>query len=226
MNKILIIAAHPDDELLGAGATVCRWIEEGAIAKSLILSTGLLSREQPQGSDDCPLESLRSDAQAANKSLGIGEIQFLGFPDNAMDRLPLLEVIKAVEKEIASFKPTIIMTHFSQDLNIDHRITFQAVMTSCRPQNGMDHPDIYSFFIPSSTDWFEPQAQPSFSPNVYVDVKTTIEKKIKALAHYTSEMKPYPHSRSLGSVINHAKYWGNRVGLQYAEPLILIRKVQ
>ena len=226
MNKILIIAAHPDDELLGAGATVCRWIEEGAAAKSLILATGLLSRDPKHDTTSTPLEALRSDAQAANAHLGIQEIEFLDFPDNAMDRMPLLEVVKAVEKEIASYRPTIILTHFSQDLNIDHRITFQAVMTACRPQNGRDHPEIYSFFIPSSTDWIDPQTHPSFCPNLYVDVKTTIQKKIKALSHYTTEMKPYPHSRSLGAVLNHAQYWGNRVGLQYAEPLIMIRKVQ
>lgn len=220
-NRILIIAAHPDDEMLGCGATVAKMVKNNSIARTVILGQGMLSRKSSKGS----LNELRKNAQEANRIIGINEVHFHDFPDNSMDTVPLLKIIKTVEKEIDSFQPSIIFTHYGNDLNIDHRITFQAVMTSCRPQPNFKTPTIYSFYTVSSTDWIDGNIFQQFSPNVFLDISDTIDLKLTALSKYKSEMMPSPHSRSLESVRIFSRYWGMRVGKQYVEPFSLVRKV-
>ena len=223
MKKLLIIAAHPDDEILGCGATVAKMIDQGWEAKSVILGQGMVSRGVED--EERALKQLREDARRANHELGIADVAFYDFPDNAFDRVPLLEIIKVVEKEVSNYKPDIIFTHFGGDLNIDHRRTFEAVLTATRPQPSFFNPTIYSFFIPSSTDWVDGFILKSFMPNIYFDVEGYIEKKLNALKCYTTEMRNYPHSRSIESLRIFSKYWGNRVGLNYVEPFILVRKI-
>lgn len=220
-RRILIIAAHPDDEILGCGATVAKLIQNGGVARSIILGQGMISR----GADFSALETLRNDATIANEILGIHQVSFYDFPDNSMDSVPLLEITKVVESEIARFCPDLIFTHFGNDLNVDHRITFQAVITACRPQPGLATAEIYSFFVPSSTDWIDGYILRPFVPNTFIDVSDTIEEKILALKNYQSEMKSSPHSRSLDSLRVFSRYWGMRVGKEYVEPFVLVRKV-
>lgn len=222
MKKIMIIAAHPDDELLGCGGTVAKLIEEGYSAKTVILGRGMLARGKEH---EKHLEKHMENSKNANKEIGIDEIEIYDFPDNSFDTIPLLEIIKVVEKEITHYQPDIIFTHHGNDLNIDHRKTFEAVMTACRPQPGVINPKIYTFFIPSSTDWIDGDSLNSFVPNTYIDIEKQIDKKIKALSYYDTEMKEYPHSRSLESLKIFSKYWGNRVGMNYVEPLKLIREI-
>ena len=217
--KVLVIAAHPDDEMLGCGATVATLIEKGHHVKSVILGQGILSR----GKKVSDLRLLQKHAMLANHAIGIEETTFHNFPDNAFDRVTLHEIIKTVEKELELFPPDIIFTHFGSDLNIDHQRTFCAVLTACRPQPNAINPAVYSFFIPSSTDWNDGYTMKPFIPNVFIDVSKTIQKKLTALSHYKTEMRDYPHSRSLQSVKNFSEYWGNRVGLEYAEPFMQIR---
>lgn len=224
MSKFLIIAAHPDDELLGCGAHAFQLITQGWSGKSIILGEGMTSRNE-NGTSALGLTQLKEDGTRANQCIGITDIAFYDLPDNQFDSIPLLKIVRIIEAEIANYKPDIIFTHYGQDLNLDHRLTFQAVMTSCRPQPNMNIPDIYSFYIPSSTDWVDGNVLAQFMPNAYVDVFTGLDKKLEALAHYTSEMREYPHSRSLESIRNIAKYYGNRVGLSFAEPFILVRKI-
>lgn len=222
MKKIMVIAAHPDDELLGCGGTLLKHSRKGDFIKTIILGQGMLSR----GEDESILVKLRADAKQANDLTGVNELKFFDFPDNAFDSVPLIEIIKTVEKEIDELEPDIIYTHFGNDLNIDHRKTFQAVMTATRPQPGMKNPDIYSFYIQSSTDWIASSEKDQFVPNVFVDIEDTIEKKIEALEKYETEMKAYPHSRSLESIRIFSEYWGTRVGKQFVEPFVLVRSIQ
>lgn len=221
-NKIMVVAAHPDDEILGCGGIIAKMIAEGAEVRSVILGEGALSRDED---DLSSVESLKQDARSANEVLGVKDLVFYNFPDNAFDSVRLLDIVRAVEKEIAGFAPDVIFTHYANDLNIDHRKTYEAVMTSCRPQNGKEVPEIYSFFIPSSTDWADNTGGTGFVPNVYHDISDYIDVKLRALAYYKSEMRDYPHSRSIEALKIFSQYWGNRVGLSYAEPLLLIRKV-
>jgi len=222
VKKIMVIAAHPDDELLGCGGTLLKHSRKGDFIKTIILGQGMLSR----GEDESILVKLRADAKQANDLAGVNELKFFDFPDNAFDSVPLIEIIKTVEKEIDELEPDIIYTHFGNDLNIDHRKTFQAVMTATRPQPGMKNPDIYSFYIQSSTDWIASSEKDQFVPNVFVDIEDTIEKKIEALEKYETEMKAYPHSRSLESIRIFSQYWGTRVGKQFVEPFVLVRSIQ
>jgi len=204
VRRIMSIAAHPDDEMLGCGGTLALFTEKGNLVKSVILGEGMLSRKDPQTT----LSSLQNDARNANRALGIHNVVFYELPDNAFDTVSLLSIVQILEKEILLFKPDIVFTHYGNDLNIDHRRTFEAVMTACRPQPGFINPDIYSFFIPSSTDWIDGVAFPPFSPNFYVDISTTIERKLSALSKYETEMKEYPHSRSIEALRVFSKYWG------------------
>jgi len=222
MKKIMVIAAHPDDELLGCGGTLIKHIKNEDQIKTLILGQGMLSR----GENESFLNQLRTDSKKANDIIGVNELKFFDFPDNAFDTVPLLDIIKVVEKEIDDAQPDLIYTHFSHDLNIDHRRTFEAVMTACRPQPNSKIPEIYSFYIPSSTDWINPTDANHFIPNVFVNVEAEIEQKIKALKAYETEMKKYPHSRSLESLRIFSQYWGTRIGKQYVEPFILVRSVK
>ncbi len=218
-KKILIIAAHPDDEILGCGATAAKMISEGSQGRTIILGEGQRSR----GTGEENLAVLRESASAANKKIGISEVRLHAFPDNAFDSVRLLDIVKLVEKEVCEFEPDILFTHYGDDLNIDHRITFQAVLTACRPQSESFLPDIYSFFIPSSTDWTDGYCFRSFTPNVFVDVRNHLDTKLEALSCYTTEMRNYPHSRSIDAVRIFSSYWGNRVGLSCAEPFVLVR---
>ena len=221
-RKFMIFAAHPDDEILGCGATAARYVVEGYTGRCIILSQGMLSRGEDFRKKT---EWLKKDSEEANKIIGINDISFYNFPDNSFDSVPLLEIIKTIEMEIFDFKPDVIFTHFGQDLNIDHRRTFEAVMTACRPVPGFLNPDIYSFYIPSSTDWVDGFCLKPFYPNFFVDVSEYIEIKLKALSCYTSEMREYPHSRSIQAMRIFSQYWGNRIGFEFVEPMILIRKI-
>lgn len=222
MKRIMVIAAHPDDELLGCGGVLIKHARNGDYIRTIILGQGMLSR----GEDVSILVKLRADAKKANDITGVNELEFYDFPDNAFDSVPLLNIIKVVEKEIDNYQPDIIYTHFANDLNIDHRKTFEAVMTATRPQPGMKNPDIYSFYVQSSTDWISSTETNQFIPNVFIDVEESIEQKIKALEAYETEMKPSPHSRSLESNRIFSQYWGTRVGKKHAEPFILVRSIR
>jgi len=222
VKRILVVSAHPDDEMLGCGGTLAKEIRRGSIVEILILGQGMMARN----SSESDLEKLRKDSLKANEFLGVNRVEFHDFPDNAFDTVRFLDIVRVVERKIKEFSPDIVLTHHGDDLNVDHRLTFEAVLTACRPMPDFKHPDIYTFFIPSSTDWIDGSHFKSFSPNLYVDISDTIELKLRALEFYETEMREYPHSRSVESLRIFSKYWGNRVGVEYAEPFHLVRSVR
>ena len=221
-KKILIIAAHPDDEILGCGGTVARLVTEGYEAWSLILGEGVTSRDDTRdpGKRSEDIKQLNNQVHRANKIIGIKEVFTHDFPDNRFDTLPLLDIVKVIEKTINQVKPDLIFTHFEKDLNVDHRITYQAVVTSTRPSPREPVRGIYAFEILSSTEWNWPL---SFSPDVFFNIDKGINKKIKAMSEYKSELRDFPHPRSLKGVKLNAEYWGMRSGLKYAEAFKLVR---
>ena len=222
MEKILVVAAHPDDELLGEGATIRRLTNEGAIARAVILAEGITSRAASRGEASAKeLDELRKDAKEASLDIGYSSIDFCGLPDNRMDGMDLLDIIKIVSKYIDAYEPDTIFTHHHGDLNIDHRRACEAVLTACRPVGDNSVKRVYSFETPSSTEWNFAYAEP-FCPNVYFDVSDTLEAKIKGMSRYRSEGAQAPHPRSSESLRALAAYRGSSMGAKYAEAFCLL----
>ncbi|MDO8499642.1 MAG: PIG-L family deacetylase [bacterium] len=220
-QTILVVAAHPDDELLGAGGTLIKHALAGDSVYCLILGEGVRSRS---GAESAELKKLRADAVEAGCVIGFKEIFFEGIPDNAFDTVSLLSITKVIEKYLEQVKPDIIYTHFENDLNIDHRLAFQAVMTAARPCNADCPAEIYTFETLSSTEWQSKLGQ-VFRPNHYVNVEQTLDKKITAMRCYKDEIRSYPHSRSAEGIKILAEYRGLESGLKAAEAFCLVRKI-
>jgi LmbE family N-acetylglucosaminyl deacetylase len=223
MSKtILIVAAHPDDEVLGCFGTVARLIKEGYEAYTLILGEGKTSRDEKRDIEEKlnEISLLNDEIKLANEIIGIKKVFVESFPDNRFDGVDLLDIIKVVSKVKEEVQPDIIFTHYEHDLNIDHQTTYKAVITSTRPMEDECVKEIYSFEILSSTEWNYPL---SFSPDTFFDISTTINKKIEAMKEYTSELCFYPHPRSLEGIELNAKYQGMRVGKKYVEAFKSIR---
>jgi LmbE family N-acetylglucosaminyl deacetylase len=225
MNTILAIAAHPDDEVLGSGGTMARFTLEGNDVYTLILGEGITSRDKKRmrvkrGGE---IVELRKQAENANKILGVKKVYTFGFPDNRFDTVPLLDIIKTIEEIKEALKPDIVFTHHYGDLNIDHQITFKAVMAACRPTKDESVKEIYSFEIPSSTEWNAPSSLTYFMPDYFVDVSKSLKVKINALKEYETELRDFPHPRSLKAVELNAKLWGVKMGFEAAEAFKTIR---
>jgi len=223
MNKVvLIIAAHPDDEVLGCGGTIVKHVLGGDHVSIVFMTNGESSR------DNILLDNITSrskDCKEAIEVLGIKSVMNFDFPDNMMDQVPLLEVTKSIESAIDRFKPSVVYTHFSEDLNVDHRITHQAVMTACRPQSWSPVKSIFCFEVLSATEW-NSHTKSKFNPNKFVDVSDVWPTKLLALEKYSKEMRVFPHSRSIETVEALSIYRGATVGLKKAEAFQIERIVE
>ena len=221
--KILVIVAHSDDEALGLGGTINRHYKNGDKVYTIAMTDGLSSR----GNISLQLLNERQDAaKLSAKTLGFEWIEVGNFPDNNMDSIPLLDVVKFIEKAKNNINPDIIYTHSSADLNIDHRIVNQATLTAFRPQNKELWKEIRTFEVPSSTEWGDQSSANLFKPNIWIDISQNWQNKLKSLKNYHMEMREYPHPRSYEAVENLAKYRGSQVGLYYAESFELIKKIE
>ena len=222
MNRtVIVIAAHPDDEVLGCGGSLARHVAQGDSVYLLFLADGVTSRDSSADS------SLRN--QAATKAaqiLGVNAPRFLDFPDNRLDTIPLLDVVQAVEEVINELAPEIIYTHHGGDLNIDHGITHKAVMTACRPIPGHSVKSIYGFEVLSSTEWGSPEQNMPFVPVHFVSIEDFLNDKLEALNCYSEEMRPFPNARSLESVEHLARLRGSQVGLRAVEAFTVLRQIE
>lgn len=223
MKKILVIAAHPDDEILGCGATMAKHIECGDQVKVIIAAEGLTSRSEKRTCDNFKdeLARLKDTSYKANAILGVKDVIFLNFPDNRMDSVDLLDVIKPIEKVLDDYKPDIIYTHYVNDLNVDHKIVSQATLTACRPMAGSNISCVKFFEVPSSTEWNFDSSSCAFHPNCFNNVGKQFLKKIEALLVYKSEMRDWPHPRSIEAVTTLAKWRGACVGYEKSEAFCL-----
>jgi LmbE family N-acetylglucosaminyl deacetylase len=219
MDNILAVVAHPDDEVLGCGGTLARHIERGDDVRILFLTNGTSAR----GHDPAKIQRRRTAAQAAAQALGAMELVWRDFPDNMLDTRPLLELVRTVEAVIRETCPDVIYTHHAGDLNVDHRLTHQAVITSCRPLPTSKIRLIAAFEVLSSTEWQSPSAETAFVPRLYVDITRTMERKLSALRCYDEELRSFPHPRSEQAVKALAVYRGATIGFELAEAFDVIR---
>jgi LmbE family N-acetylglucosaminyl deacetylase len=225
--KVLVIAAHPDDEVLGCGATAARLVQEEHEVHFAILGEGITSRHaQRSDADEGQLAGLHRQARAAAAKLGAKSLVLHELPDNRLDTMPLLEVVKVVEELVDRVKPEVIYTHHPGDLNVDHGVIHRAVLTATRPVAGQPVREIYAFEVPSSTEWAFGSLQPAFCPNVFVDVSATLETKIAAMACYETETREFPHPRSPEALRAVAMRWGSVAGCHAAEAFALVRSVR
>lgn len=227
MSKVLVIAAHPDDEILGVGGTIAKHIQNGDECDALILGEGVTSRYQNRNVVDYEIvKELHKTSFEAAGVIGFGSIYLENLPDNRFDSIDLLDIIKIIEKYLDKCKPDIIYTHHSGDLNIDHRKTYEAILTATRPINGNEYPkEIYCFETVSSTEWnFE--YTNCFKPNYFIDITELLEIKLKSMKCYKSELKKFPHPRSIENLIVSAKKWGSVIGVKYAEAFEVVRIIK
>lgn len=234
--KIIVFVAHPDDEVLGMGGTILKHSQKGDFIKVVYLATGITSRRSSNFQNSVSYEQndnevkkmqkeimdLRNDAKRSCKILKVKECKFYDFPDNEMDSVPLLKIVKVIEKEIKEFRPEKVFTHHFHDLNIDHRTVFNAVLTATRPV-GSSVKEVISFEVPSSTEWNYPTY---FNPNYFVDIKSQLSTKIKAMQAYKNEINKFPHPRSVVNLKNVSERWGTVSGKKAAEAFEIIRKIE
>jgi LmbE family N-acetylglucosaminyl deacetylase len=216
IRRFTIVAAHPDDEVLGCGGLVARLVAAGAEA-SLLTLTGVTSSRA-----GAPAATVETEQGAATRVLGIVKQRRLDFPDNRLDTVPLLELVREVERE-HEFAPELVLTHAPGDLNVDHRLAHQATLTAFRP-TGARSPRLLGFETVSSTEWQDP-ALMVFRPNCWVDISAHLDTKLEAMRCYASELRAPPHPRSLEGIRVKARSRGFEIGVDAAEAFQIIRDV-
>jgi LmbE family N-acetylglucosaminyl deacetylase len=214
-RNVLVIAAHPDDELLGCGGTVALHSRDGDTVTSVIVCEGESLRYGEQGVGQ------RVHTLRAAKKLGVTDVRRLEFPDQSLERHCLTEVITPLEAVVREVRPSVVYCQFGGDVNRDHQLLFQAVLVATRPTEECIQA-VYAFDTASSTEWAYPR---TFVPDTWVDITATLDQKLEAMSCYTSELRPYPHPRSLQGLRNRAEAWGNQVCLEAAEVFMTVRRV-
>jgi LmbE family N-acetylglucosaminyl deacetylase len=227
MRNILIVAAHPDDEVLGCGGTITRLASEGDAVHILILATGLTARIgfDPVRDGDL-LRVHRERALRAGLSLGAKSVSFGDFPDQKMDTVPILEITHRIEREIESLRPSVIFTHHGGDLNMDHVIAFRATLTAARPKSGSCVRSIHAYEVLSSTEWSFQKFEPRFEPNLFYDISETLARKLEAMKIYETEVRQPPHPRSPAGIEATALRWGGVLGLESVEAFQTVWEVR
>lgn len=224
-STILVLAAHPDDEVLGCGGTIARHAREGHKIHIRILGEGVTSRyDEPDKAPQSELDALHADSEKVAEILGAASHEILGLPDNRFDTVPLLDLVKEVEAIIESVEPEVVLTQHGGDLNVDHQRTFRATLTATRPTGDSPLDEVYAYEVGSSTEWAFDSFAPSFEPDTFVGVSETLERRIDALSIYDSETREFPHPRSPEAQRAIAKRWGSVAGVEAAEAFKTVRR--
>lgn len=224
--QVLVVAAHPDDEVLGCGGAIARHVAHGDRVNVVFYTNGVGARYR-QGDSSCIEEGARrrDSALAAARILGAEAPITLNFPDNRLDSVDLLDLVQALESVARPILPQLIYTHWAGDLNIDHRRVYQSVITAFRPLPGSSLKRIRCFEVPSSTEWSDTALMPAFVPNSYLDVAEYLETKFRAIDAYEQEMRAFPHPRSRKAIEALAMLRGAQSGLNAAEGFVQVREI-
>lgn len=225
-KKVLVVAAHPDDEIIGIGGTINRHIKNGDEVAVLILGDGKSSRkEQYEKLSADILTKVAQETSSALQILGVKKHWNENLPDNRFDSLTMLDVVKIVSRYIQELKPQIVYTHHFGDLNIDHRIVSDATITACRPIEADFVKELYMFETLSSTEMSGDLPHRRFSPNTFIDISNELETKLEAMSKYVSELRPFPHPRSLDAIRDNARVWGAKNNCEAAEAFYCFKRI-
>ena len=225
--NVLIIAAHPDDEVLGCGGTIARLAREGHDVYIAILGQGVMSRYDDASEEAGSLiRALAETSRKVAKLLRAKEVFTYDLPDNQFDTVPLLKIVKIIEDLIVKLQPEAVYTHHGGDLNVDHNLVHRATLTAARPIPGTMVKTVYAYEVASSTEWAFAGIDTAFRPNVFMDIADTLETKLKAISLYESESRTFPHPRSPEALRAGAQRWGCVVGREAVEAFELIRDVR
>ena len=221
-RQVLVIAAHPDDETYGLGGTMACHVQQGDEVSVMMLADGVTARHNE-------IELQKAAAREACAALGVSDVRFAGLPDQRLDGMPLLEVIKPIHALVTELQPQVVYTHHRGDANQDHRVAFAATLVAVRPFGQNPVRRVVCYEIPSSTEWGPPFSEWAFLPNTFIDISATLEAKLEAIACYRntfqSEVKAFPHPRSPEAVHIYAQQRGVTVGMKAAEAFVLMREL-
>ena len=219
-KRVVVIGAHPDDELLGAGGTLARHVLSGDEVHAIVVADGARSRYPAELA-----ATLEKQAHRAAEVIGFTSLQLLSLPDQRLDTLPLIELTQRLEGVLDEINPSIVYTHFPEDVNADHGLVARCAWTACRPYRRPQVRKFAVFETPSSTEWAWPMPGTELRPNLFVDVTDTLTTKIAAMDCYETELRDYPHPRSGRALRERAAYWGSHIGRPAAEPFAVLREV-
>lgn len=225
MKKVLVISAHPDDEVLGMGGTIAKLTAAGCDVQLLIVTDG--SSSQYSNSEDLMaiISHKKEETKKSSDILGIKSIRYGDLPDMRLDCTPHVEINKVIESAVDDFQPDTIFTHFGGDVNVDHQNVYKSTLVAVRPIFGQVVKELYCYSVPSSTEWTPNKSETMFMPNVFVNIEMFMEKKYEAFSKYTTELREYPHPRSVQYLRETDKAVGLRVGLFAAEEFVLLRMI-
>jgi LmbE family N-acetylglucosaminyl deacetylase len=218
--RILVIAPHPDDEVLGCGGTIARYAAAGDCVNLCIVT-----RAHSLGAPESEMEQRREEVHRASEVLGITEVRFLDLPTVKLDTIPLKELIGSIGKVIDDLAPEVLYVPHRGDVNTDHQVIFRAAMVAARPKPSSALRRILCYETLSQTEWAAPFAENAFIPNVFVDISKTLETKLQAMSAYQLELQKYPHPRSREAISNLAGVRGATIGVAAAEAFVLIREI-
>ncbi len=225
MKKILVIAAHPDDEVLGMGGTIARLEKEGCVVDVLIVTDGSSSQYRDSDHLDEIIEAKKKETRNCADVLGVRDIYYGGLPDMKLDCTPHIDINQAIERVIDKVQPDTVFTHFWGDVNMDHQNVYKSTLVTVRPVLGQVVKELYCYRVPSSTEWTPNKGDTMFMPNYFVDIEQYVEQKYEAFACYSTELRDYPHPRSVQYLRDSDKAAGLRMGMLAAEEFVMLRKL-
>ena len=219
-KRVLVLAPHPDDEVLGPGGTVAKLVASGAVVHVVIVT-----KAGPPTFTEEVLQTGRREAAAAHGVLGVQGTQFLSFPAAGLDTVAHAEINAALLEVFTEVRPDVVFVPFVGDIHGDHQEVFASALVCSRPGTAVTPATVYAYETLSETNWNAPYLTPGFVPNVFVDISDQIETKIEAMRQYASQLKDFPHERSLDAIRALASLRGSTVGRTAAEAFVLVRDI-
>ncbi len=224
MKKVLVIAAHPDDEVLGMGGTIAKMVASGAVVDLLVVTDGSTAQYRDSNKIFDIIKEKKAETRASCDILGIREVFYGNLPDMKLDVTPHIQVNGVIEKAIEMLKPDTVFTHFWGDLNMDHQCVYRSTLVAVRPIAEQCVKEIFCYSVPSSTEWMPNVSSVTFMPNVYVDINEFAEQKYRAFSCYKTELRPFPHPRSVEYLRRGDCTNGLQVGLACSERFVQLRR--